>query len=94
MKTSGIPFVILTKLLYDTICLFLADEVWYLLDNFKRVKKHKSIISDCNGTTAMDTTIESNSSFHVKFFGGFLLVLKKISFWEEDGALGNNFMKF
>ena len=45
-----------------------------------------------------------DSSFHVKLgtkgkaqfpiFRSFLLVLKKFSFWEEDSALGHNFMKF
>ena len=47
---------------------------------------------------------ETNSSFHVKesstgkvsvlFFNLFLLVLTKLSFWQEDWALGYQSMKF
>ena len=54
--------------------------------------------------TIMDKIFETNSSFHVKqrttekiqflFSRSFLLVLSKISFWEEDWALGYNSLKF
>ena len=61
-----------------------------------------------NSSVFEPTTIhkisETNSSFHMKqcttgkvhflFFSSFLLVLTKVSFWEEDWALGYNSMKF
>ena len=53
--------------------------------------------------TTIHRTFEINASFHLKqrttgkvqflFFGSFLLVLTKFSFWEEDWALGYNSMK-
>ena len=54
--------------------------------------------------TIIHKVLETNSSFHVKerttgkvqflFFRKFLLLLTKLSFWEEDRGLGNNSVKF
>ena len=54
-------------------------------------------------STTIHRIFEINSSFHVKqcttrkvqfpFLSRFLLVLTKISFWEEDWALGYNSME-
>ena len=73
-----------------------AGKGWRLESNLKQC-----ISGDA---TIIDKAFETNSSFHVRqrntgkvqflFFRSFLLVLAKVSVWEEDWELGYNSMEF